>query len=104
MLFTIIHDNTILTVVISSVYIVGTDINKCDEVGGLTALLWASAYGQLPTIEFLIENGADVNFMGDNGENCLLLASAGGYKDIVRICLNKGLDINYVDEVISHVL
>ena len=67
----------------------------------MTALLWASAYGQLPTIEFLIENGADVNFMGDNGENCLLLASAGGYKDIVRMCLNKGLDINYVDEVTS---
>lgn len=82
----------------------GTDVNKCDEVGGLTALLWAAAYGQLTTIEFLIENGGDICAIGQNGENCLLLASAGGYKDIVKLCLRKGLDINCVDETGSTAL
>lgn len=84
--------------------ILGADVNRCDDVGGLTALLWAAAYGQLTTIEFLLENDGDLNAIGGNGENCLLLASAGGYKDIVRMCLQKGQQVNYVDEVILFLL
>ncbi|VDI47896.1 Hypothetical predicted protein [Mytilus galloprovincialis] len=82
----------------------GADVNRCDDVGGLTALLWAAAYGQLTTIEFLLENDGDLNAIGGNGENCLLLASAGGYKDIVRMCLQKGQQVNYVDETGSTAL
>merc|ERR550525_1238900 len=41
----------------------GDDIERPD-VQGLTMLMWASAYGQTPTVQLLLSMSADVNSLG----------------------------------------
>ncbi|GAB1606117.1 ankyrin repeat family A protein 2-like [Argonauta hians] len=73
------------------------NINKPDEQG-FTALLWAAANGQLATVEYLLQNGANPYAQGNKGENALLFACCYGYVDIVKLLLKLGMDVNYVDE------
>ncbi|ESP05480.1 hypothetical protein LOTGIDRAFT_152338 [Lottia gigantea] len=75
----------------------GCDINKADD-SGFTPILWASANGQMSSVEYLLENGACINTVGNHGENSLLLSSCYGYSDIVLELLKLGMDINYRDE------
>ena len=79
-------------------YFLGGNINSVDEYG-LTPLLWACANGQLATTEYLVEMKADLDLVGNHGENGLLFASCYGYHDIVKILLKLGVDVNYTDEV-----
>lgn len=68
---------------------------------GLTALHWSSAYGQLMSVQLLLEAGARVDFEGPDGETPLLLAASGGHHDVVRLLLGEGANPNHVDHV-SH--
>lgn len=42
---------------------------------------------------------ADLDIVGNHGENGLLFASCYGYHDIVKFLLKLGVDVNYTDEV-----
>ena len=41
----------------------GDDIDRPD-VGGMTMMMWAAAYGQTPTVQMLISHGASVHTAG----------------------------------------
>lgn len=71
-------------------------IELADE-GGLTPLLWASAYGQLVTVRLLLTCGASVRAQGKRGETALLLAAANGHSHIVRHLLQHGANPNQAD-------
>lgn len=73
-------------------------MNRPDD-SGFTALLWACAYGQTITMEYLLEKGANIQHSGNHGENSLLLASCHGYTDIVSQLVSLGMSVNYTDEV-----
>ncbi|KAK7456361.1 hypothetical protein VKT23_010608 [Stygiomarasmius scandens] len=64
--------------------------------------LWDAAYeGHLDVVKFLLENGADVNAMGEMGElfgTALQAAASQGHLDVVKVLLEKGADINAVGE------
>ncbi|ELW67126.1 DNA-binding protein RFXANK [Tupaia chinensis] len=62
-------------------------INKPDE-RGFTPLIWASAFGEIETVRFLLEW---------ERESALSLASMGGYTDIVGLLLDRDVDINIYD-------
>ncbi|XP_036095899.1 DNA-binding protein RFXANK isoform X3 [Molossus molossus] len=62
-------------------------INKRDE-RGFTPLIWASAFGEIETVRFLLEW---------ERESALSLASTGGYTDIVGLLLERDVDINIYD-------
>ena len=50
----------------------GDDIDRPD-VQGLTMMMWAAAYGQVPTVQLLLSYGANVNVIGkENGELSLI--------------------------------
>lgn len=66
---------------------------------GLTALHWASAYGQLMSVQLLIEAKAKINLEGPDGETPLLLAANGGHHEVVRLLLGEGANPNHVDHV-----
>lgn len=66
---------------------------------GLNALHWASAYGQLMSVQLLLKAGAKVDFEGPEGETPLLLAASGGHHDVVRLLLGEGANPNHVDHV-----
>lgn len=74
------------------------DINSLDN-SKLTALHWASAYGQVNSVKLLLNYKAKVNLLGPEEESPLLLAAAGGHLEVVRLLLNYGADVNHVDHV-----
>ncbi|XP_023407962.1 DNA-binding protein RFXANK isoform X2 [Loxodonta africana] len=71
-------------------------VNKPDE-HGFTPLIWASAFGEIETVRFLLEWGADPHILAKERESALSLASMGGYTDIVGLLLERDVDINIYD-------
>nr|XP_045008157.1 DNA-binding protein RFXANK [Jaculus jaculus]XP_045008161.1 DNA-binding protein RFXANK [Jaculus jaculus] len=71
-------------------------VNKPDE-RGFTPLIWASAFGEIETVRFLLEWGADPHILAKERESALSLASMGGYTDIVGLLLECDVDINIYD-------
>lgn len=71
-------------------------INKPDE-RGFTPLIWASAFGEIETVRFLLEWGADPHILAKERESALSLASTGGYTDIVGLLLERDVDVNIYD-------
>ncbi|KAJ9582381.1 hypothetical protein L9F63_003274, partial [Diploptera punctata] len=74
------------------------DIDVKDS-NGLSALMWASAYGQVPTVQLLVQHGAQVDLQGQEGETSLLLAAASGHYEVVRLLLTEGAAVNHADEI-----
>ncbi|XP_053558891.1 DNA-binding protein RFXANK [Bombina bombina] len=73
-----------------------TLLNRPDE-RGFTPLMWAAAFGEIETVHYLLEMGADPHILAKERESALSLASTGGYSDIVTLLLNKKVDINIYD-------
>lgn len=76
----------------------GADHDSVDE-NGLTPLLWACANGQYLTARYLLDQHADLEATGTQGENCLLFACCYGYLDILKHLLQLGMNVDYTDEV-----
>jgi ankyrin repeat protein len=55
----------------------------------------AAAGGAIPTMEYLIGKGADVNAVHKNGVNALILAVQNRKRDVVQLLLAKGAAVNY---------
>eukprot|EP00944_MAST-04C_sp_MAST-4C-sp1_P006885 g6885.t1 len=72
----------------------GDDVNETDDILR-TPLLYAITSGSLETVEYLIENGADIHY-----DKCmdnftpLFTAAEFGYVDIFRLLVYKGCDFN----------
>uniref|UniRef100_A0A8D0GLM8 Regulatory factor X associated ankyrin containing protein n=1 Tax=Sphenodon punctatus TaxID=8508 RepID=A0A8D0GLM8_SPHPU len=71
-------------------------VKKPDE-RGFTPLIWASAFGEIETVRYLLEWGADPHVLAKERESALSLASTGGYTDIVVMLLERNVDINIYD-------
>ena len=56
----------------------------------VTPLHYACRGGYLQIVEYLIENGADIEAQDDNEETPLHYVSYSGYVDIVKLLLSKG--------------
>ncbi|KAK6184410.1 hypothetical protein SNE40_001934 [Patella caerulea] len=67
-------------------------INK--EVSGRKPLHFAADYGQSEIVEYLIQNGADVNACDIHGISPLLAAVWEGHSECVKILLQKGASKN----------
>lgn len=55
--------------------------------------------GQIAPVDNLINQGADVNHINQEGRTALMLASFNGHFDIVNLLINKGANINLVDNL-----
>lgn len=75
-----------------------TDLDAVDG-NGLTLLMWASAYGQYPIVEVLIQSAAKLNIENPLGQTALLFAAFGGFHEVVRLLILNGADVNHKDEV-----
>ncbi|XP_018322855.1 ankyrin repeat family A protein 2 [Agrilus planipennis] len=74
------------------------DVDVYDSKG-LTALHWAAAYGQIASVQLLVQHGAEIDKMSPDGETPLLLAANGGHHDVVRLLLNYGANVNHADDI-----
>lgn len=72
------------------------DIHGADKNGD-TALIRASAWGNLNVIKFLLENKADINVRGCVG-NTPLLKAAGSQLEILQFIVEQKGDLNMVTE------
>lgn len=60
-----------------------------------TALMVASREGDYRLVEWLIENGANVNSKTTDGHTALMYAAYNRYPDIVKLLLRKGANVAY---------
>ncbi|PRD25278.1 UNVERIFIED_CONTAM: Ankyrin repeat family A protein 2 [Trichonephila clavipes] len=74
------------------------DPNQTDK-HGFTPLMWAASYGQRATIKKLIELGAHINTVGNNGETALILAASAGHAFVVKQLLKHYAIVDHRDEV-----
>lgn len=75
-------------------------INARDEFE-YTPLHWASSYGQLHTVQLLLQHGAQANLAAPDRVTALLLAAAGGHHEVVKCLLQHGADAHHTDIVSS---
>ncbi|GFU58164.1 ankyrin repeat family A protein 2 [Trichonephila clavipes] len=76
------------------------DPNQTDK-HGFTPLMWAASYGQRATIKKLIELGAHINTVGNNGETALILAASAGHAFVVKQLLKHYAIVDHRDELNS---
>lgn len=62
----------------------GADPNVRDPIGGLTVSHDAARDGYLDTLQVLVQNGADVNLLDNDGNLPLHLAAREGHLDVVQ--------------------
>ncbi|MBU2625027.1 MAG: ankyrin repeat domain-containing protein [candidate division Zixibacteria bacterium] len=72
----------------------GADVALADK-DGATAMTWATINGHLPVVQYLAENGADVNGRDTQwGQTVLMYACWSGHIAIARYLVGQGADVN----------
>lgn len=66
--------------------------------GRMTALHFAVRQGQYDSVKTLIELGADIDILEDDGVTPLLMATVNGHMDIAGLLLDSGADPNISDK------
>ncbi len=77
----------------------GENVNQVDQ-WGWTPLLWATYYDHYTIVDYLLRNGADINFKSTNdqaapkGSTPLIVASYNGNIGMTKFLLRRGADKN----------
>ena len=77
------------------------DIDVRDNDGNTPLhLVFECEYPEIEIIEFLLDNGANINAKNNRGENVLRYACEHyGIEDIIKFLIEKGADINMKDNI-----
>ncbi len=70
------------------------DVNAREQRYGDTALMWAAVAGHVDVVRLLIEAGADVRAVDDEGVTALHLARAKGHTEVASALLAAGANPN----------
>jgi len=73
------------------------DINAPDPILGLTPLQYAVSNNEISTIEWLLQNGGDVNATGRKGDTPLHMAAFLHDIDGIKVLLSRGAVVNAID-------
>lgn len=75
-------------------------INECNNRGQNILLLCLKlAHQDVNFIEFLLNNGANINAVNSNGDNALHISVNYGRLDFINYFIQKGLDVNSVNNI-----
>jgi ankyrin repeat protein len=67
------------------------------DTNGRTALMWAAYYGNMPVLDYLIVQGADIHKKDKDGQSALFKAALQGQVEVVQYLLKKGMDVMQKD-------
>ena len=70
----------------------GSNLNEKDPLGGSSPLISACLFGKTEMAIALINAGADLNFINNDGSTALHTASFFCHPEIVKLLLDKGAD------------
>jgi ankyrin repeat protein len=70
----------------------GKSLDVCDE-SGMTALHWASMFGQLEAVELLVDHGAEIDILNSGMNSPAMLAAAFGRADTVIFLVGRGASV-----------
>ena len=73
------------------------DYINTKDAYGINALMHALIFNNLESVEFLLENGADVNSIDYEYQTPLIYAVQKNNAEIVKLLISKGADINFKD-------
>ena len=74
-------------------------VNKPDPNGGYTPLQFASAYGHLKLVKYLVLNGAELNTKDEDGDTPLHDAAYMGKLDVVKYLVeNTAADLSLTNK------
>ncbi len=78
------------------------DPNAKEGLYGQTALMWAAAEGHADVAQVLIEGGADLGSVDEQGSNAVMMAAIGrgpdaGVVAVMQLLLDGGVDVNAVN-------
>jgi ankyrin repeat protein len=82
--------STIQRIIINKQY----DINITLDNEGQTPLIFASKYGNVPIVNFLLENRAKIDQGDKDGKTPLMFASMNGHAPVVELLIQKHADVN----------
>lgn len=75
-----------------------SDINAQDK-SGMTGLMFAARYGDLPTVEYCIKNGANANLQNIKGDTAIMFAVENNRNDIEYYLLTHcDIDLDIVNK------
>ena len=75
----------------------GAGVSSQDVEHASAPLQWAAAFGHADVARFLLDAGADVNAVDENGDAPLSSAVLNGHAPVVRLLLDGGADVNAED-------
>lgn len=61
----------------------------------LPELIYWASLGEITEVETVLNNGADVNQIDDEGYSALQAAAENGYLDVVQLLVAKGANVAY---------
>ncbi len=76
----------------------GPAIVHARDSAGDTALSWAAWYGNIEAVEWLLNNGADINMPGVRNRTPMGWAAEGGRKETIALLLERGADPSLKDD------
>jgi len=77
----------------------GANVDAREPANGSSPLIVAAAYGRESTVEYLLENGADIDFQNYDGNTALYLAAFLGRVEIVKLLIENGADRSIANNI-----
>lgn len=77
----------------------GADLNAQSDDRHNTAIMDAAAEGDIDILEFLLRQGANLDFQSKSGQSALILAAGQGHTKAAALLIHAGADVTLSDKL-----
>ena len=80
------------------IYVADGKVNQRESSLDQTPLLSAAYYGYADVVEYLCDNGADLDAQAADGSTALIYSARYRFEDVTRVLLQHGASVNLTDK------